>query len=182
MLIVFIYAYWCPTQFPYQMMFVSFNNTTTGVTCGACTANPFRRLWKGCLDSPTCWRPHTEHIYIYICMLTLWSYNMKQGNHFNKMKIFIIEHNCLWSDFQRENRERFCIKELRVLHPDELTEHKNHDNEQFHFISAKYKQNIDNIIYIQWRRIWNSNKYKKHTCNRAIVANAISVSDDVRVV
>ena len=24
----------------YQMMFVSFNNTTTGVTCGACTANP----------------------------------------------------------------------------------------------------------------------------------------------
>jgi hypothetical protein len=65
----------------YQMMFVSFNNTTTGVTCGACTAN----------------------------------------------------------------------------------------HEQFHFISAKYKQNIDNIIYIQWRRIWNSNKYKKHTCHRAVV-------------
>ena len=41
------------------------------------------------------------------------------------MKIFIIEHNSLWSDFQRENRERFCIKELRVLHPDELTEHNN---------------------------------------------------------
>ena len=40
MLIVFIYAYWCPTQFPYQMMFVSFNSTTTGVTCGAGTANP----------------------------------------------------------------------------------------------------------------------------------------------
>jgi hypothetical protein len=37
---------------------------------------------------------------------------------FNKMKILIIEHNCLWSDFQRENRERFWIKELRVLHPD----------------------------------------------------------------
>jgi hypothetical protein len=37
----------------------------------------------------------------------------------------------------------------------------NHGNEQFHFISAKYKQNIDNIIYIQWRRIWNSNRYKK---------------------
>ena len=40
MLIVFIYAYWCPTQFPYQIMFVSFSNTTTGVTCGAGTANP----------------------------------------------------------------------------------------------------------------------------------------------
>ena len=75
---------------------------------------PFRRLWKGCLDSATNWRPHTEHIYI--CILTLWFYNMKQGNH---------------------------------------------DNEQFHFISAKYKQNIDNKTYIQWRRIWNSNKYKK---------------------
>jgi hypothetical protein len=34
------------------------------------------------------------------------------------MKILIIEQNCLWSDSQRENRERFCIKELRVLHPD----------------------------------------------------------------
>ena len=37
---------------------------------------------------------------------------------FNRMKILIIEQNCLWSDFQRENRERFWIKELRVLHPD----------------------------------------------------------------
>ena len=37
---------------------------------------------------------------------------------FNRMKILIIEQNCLWSDFQRENQERFWIKELRVLHPD----------------------------------------------------------------
>ena len=37
---------------------------------------------------------------------------------FNRMKILIIEQNCLWSDFQRENRERFWIKELRVLQPD----------------------------------------------------------------
>jgi hypothetical protein len=38
---------------------------------------------------------------------------------FNRMKIFVvIEQNCLWGDFQRENRERFCIKELRDLHPD----------------------------------------------------------------
>ena len=37
---------------------------------------------------------------------------------FNRMKILIIEQNCLWSGFQRENRERFWIKELRVLHPD----------------------------------------------------------------
>jgi hypothetical protein len=37
---------------------------------------------------------------------------------FNRMKILIIEQNCVWSDFQRENRERFWIKELRVLYPD----------------------------------------------------------------
>jgi hypothetical protein len=37
---------------------------------------------------------------------------------FNRMKILIIEQNCLWSDFQRENRERIWIKELRVLHSD----------------------------------------------------------------
>ena len=39
---------------------------------------------------------------------------------FNRMKILIIEQNCLWSDFERENRERFWIKELRVLHPDAI--------------------------------------------------------------
>jgi hypothetical protein len=38
------------------------------------------------------------------------------------MKILIIEQNGLWSDFQRENRERFWIKELRVLHPDGIRE------------------------------------------------------------
>ena len=39
---------------------------------------------------------------------------------FNRIKILVIKHvqNCLWSDFERENRERFWIKELRVLHPD----------------------------------------------------------------
>ena len=37
---------------------------------------------------------------------------------FNRMKTLLIEQNCLWSDFQRENRERFWIKELRVLYPD----------------------------------------------------------------
>ena len=37
---------------------------------------------------------------------------------FNRMAILVIEQNCLWSDFQRENRERFWIKELSVLHPD----------------------------------------------------------------
>ena len=37
---------------------------------------------------------------------------------FNRMKILVIEQNCLWSDFQCENWERFWIKELCVLHPD----------------------------------------------------------------
>ena len=40
MLFVFIDVYWCPTRFPYQIMFVSFNSNTTGVTSGAGTANP----------------------------------------------------------------------------------------------------------------------------------------------
>ena len=37
---------------------------------------------------------------------------------FNRMRILIIEQNCLWSDFQRENWEIYRIKQLRVLHPD----------------------------------------------------------------
>jgi len=36
----FIYAYWCPTLFPYQMMFVSINSSTTGVTIGEGTTFP----------------------------------------------------------------------------------------------------------------------------------------------
>jgi len=40
MLFVFIFIYWCPTRSPYQMMLVSFNSNTTGVTCGAGTAHP----------------------------------------------------------------------------------------------------------------------------------------------
>ena len=35
MLFGFIYAYWCPARFPYQMMFVSFNSNTMGVISGA---------------------------------------------------------------------------------------------------------------------------------------------------
>ena len=40
MLFVFIYIYWCPTQFPYQMMFVSFNSNTTGATSGVGSSFP----------------------------------------------------------------------------------------------------------------------------------------------
>ena len=40
LLFVFIYVFWCATRFPYQMMFMSLNSNTTGVTCGARTANP----------------------------------------------------------------------------------------------------------------------------------------------
>ena len=40
MAFVFIYAYWYPIRFPYQMMFVSINNNKMGVACGARTANP----------------------------------------------------------------------------------------------------------------------------------------------
>ena len=40
MSIVFIYVFWCPTRFLYQMMFVSCKSSTMGATCGAETANP----------------------------------------------------------------------------------------------------------------------------------------------
>ena len=40
MLYVFIYAYWCPTRSPYQIMFVSLNTNMTGVTSWAGTASP----------------------------------------------------------------------------------------------------------------------------------------------
>jgi len=36
--VVFIYVFWCPTRLPYQMMFVSFNSRTTGVTSGIGTS------------------------------------------------------------------------------------------------------------------------------------------------
>jgi len=38
MYMLFVCIYWCPTRFPYHMMFVMFNGTTTGVTSGAVTA------------------------------------------------------------------------------------------------------------------------------------------------
>jgi len=37
MLLVFIFANWCPTLFPYQKMFVSFNSNTTDITSGTGT-------------------------------------------------------------------------------------------------------------------------------------------------
>ena len=40
MLFIFIYVYWFPNQFLYQIMFVSFKSNTTGVTSEAGTANP----------------------------------------------------------------------------------------------------------------------------------------------
>ena len=48
---VYIYIYWCPTEFPRQMMFVLFNGNRKGVTSGAGTANPFEAtgfLWGSC--------------------------------------------------------------------------------------------------------------------------------------
>jgi len=44
MLFVFIYIYWYPAGFPYQMMFVSFNNNTTGATAYSLKAPHFTRV------------------------------------------------------------------------------------------------------------------------------------------
>jgi hypothetical protein len=35
-----IYVYWCPTRFPYQMMFMLLDNSVTRVTIGPGTADP----------------------------------------------------------------------------------------------------------------------------------------------
>ena len=42
MVVVCIYVYWCPTRFLYQIIFMSFNSSTTDATSGAGTSNPFR--------------------------------------------------------------------------------------------------------------------------------------------
>ena len=44
MLFVLMYAYWCPTRFPFQMTLVSFNSNRTDVTGGAETANLLEHL------------------------------------------------------------------------------------------------------------------------------------------
>jgi hypothetical protein len=76
------------------------------------------RLWS---DSLKCWLTG-RNVFFVRSLLCPFSQHFRLSDHsledFNRMKIVIIEQNCLWSDFQRENRERFLIKELRVLHPD----------------------------------------------------------------
>jgi hypothetical protein len=120
---------------------------------------PFRRLWKGCLDSPTYRRPQTKHIYTYI--LTLWVYNMKQGNHENHRPIAgywqVLSYNVVRLALIKIQSHNISDDRhwLHIIYTYILTlwvynmKQGNHGNEQFHFISAKYKQNIDNIIYIQ---------------------------------
>ena len=51
MLFIFIYWYYCQTRFPYQMMFVSFNTNTTGVTCGSETSDIFRGTRCSCCST-----------------------------------------------------------------------------------------------------------------------------------
>ena len=78
------------------------------------------RLWS---DNLKCWLNGHRSDLTKKTFLPV-SQHFRLSDHslgdFNRMKILIIEQNCLWvwSDFQRENRERFWIKELRVLHPD----------------------------------------------------------------
>ena len=74
---VFIYVYWCPTWFPYQMMFVSFSSNTTGVACGAGTTHPsgapdFTPIFVGFVlllcfvDRCLCFYPFVHYI---VCLL-----------------------------------------------------------------------------------------------------------------
>jgi hypothetical protein len=41
---LFVFIYWCPTGFPYQMMSVSFNSNTRRVTSGWRICTPLRSL------------------------------------------------------------------------------------------------------------------------------------------
>lgn len=43
---------------------------------------------------------------------------------FDHMKILVIEQDCTWQNRQRENREKFWIKTLGVLHPDGINRKK----------------------------------------------------------
>ena len=63
MLFVFIYVYWCPTRFIYQMLFVSFNSNTTVVTRGAGTADP-----SGAPEfTPSFWWGSCCSIFYFLC-------------------------------------------------------------------------------------------------------------------
>ena len=55
-------------------------------------------------------------------------------------KILVIEQNYLWNDFQGENRERFCFKELRVLHPDGIN--RKQQVFMYFFFHSFYSQRI----------------------------------------
>ena len=48
-------------------------------------------------------------------------HNLKDFDH---TKILVIEQNCTSQKRQRENREKFWIKELGVLHPDGINRKK----------------------------------------------------------
>ena len=61
-LFVFIYAYWCATRFPFQMVFVSLSNIMKGFTYGAGTANP-----SGALElNPPFWNSSCS-IFSFLC-------------------------------------------------------------------------------------------------------------------
>jgi hypothetical protein len=84
---------------------------------------------------------------------------------FNRMKILIIEQNCLWSDFRRENRERIWNKELVFYIRTVLTENNSFlcifsfrvfiVNEYFTTVTNSQMRHPlpgDNytILYLQW--------------------------------
>jgi hypothetical protein len=39
---------------------------------------------------------------------------------FGRSKIYIIDHNPSWKEYQREKRESFWIRELQTLHPEDI--------------------------------------------------------------
>jgi hypothetical protein len=77
------------------------------------------------------------------------------------MKILIIEQTCLWSDFQRENREIFWIKEHRVLHPDCINR-KCGSQEEMSFLQGLLR--LSNVLEATHGTLNNVN----NICTRAI--------------
>ena len=142
MLIVFIYAYWCPPQFPYQIMFVSSNNTTTGVTCEAGTANP-----SGAHECTACfWRGSCCSIFSF----------MRCGSLFVLLLFFLIFCSVSICGFWLP----FCIFENEINF-DETTIRFNSVVKQRIFISKMKKKNhrfklVHNDVYWLVQNWWNA--------------------------
>jgi hypothetical protein len=68
---VFIYAYWCPTSFLYQMMFILFNSYADCTTSGTWSTDP-----SGTSEFTTgfcCWVRVAQSLFVYV---VIWDHSL----------------------------------------------------------------------------------------------------------